>query len=256
MGIEMREPAGARVNLRVVTYNIHKCIGGVDRQYRPERISKAITPFTPDCVFIQEVDEGARRSLGHRQVDLLGDLLNLPHRVYFPNVKVQGGGHYGNAILSRFPIRCARNIDITVPNAKRRSVLHAEIRVRPTDRTGKSRTVHLYNLHLGLSQSLRDRQLSRFLSSHPFVSSHPRTPIILAGDFNDVWGTLGKKWLVPNGFRGPKKPLRTFPAWAPIRALDAVYVRGDAELTELRRSPHFGARWASDHLPLVAGVKV
>ncbi len=252
----MVHPANARVSFQVMTYNIHKCIGGVDRLYRPERICRAIAPLHPDCVLLQEVDEGAERSLGHRQVDLLGAMLNLQHRIYFPNVKVRGGGHYGNAILSRFPIRAARNIDVTVPSTKRRSVLHAEIRVRLPGGGGPSRTVHLYNLHLGLSQSQRELQLSRFLSSHPFASSHPRTPVILAGDFNDVWGTLGEKWLLPEGFHGPTKPLRTFPAWAPIRALDAIYVRGDVELQKVQRSPLSGARWASDHLPLIAEVTV
>jgi len=244
------------VRFRVVTYNIHKCIGGIDRRYRPERIAHAIAPLHPDCVFIQEVDEGAERSLRHRQVDVLGDQLHLSHRVYFPNVKVRGGGHYGNAILSRFPIRCVRNIDITVPSSKRRSVLHAEIRVRRAGGAGGSRTVHLYNLHLGLSESVREQQLVRFLSSHPFASSHPRTPIVLAGDFNDVWGTLGEKWLAPQGFLGSEKRLRTFPAWAPIRALDAIYVRGDAALLGVQRSQVAGARWASDHLPLMAEISV
>ena len=242
----------AKRSFRVVTYNIHKCIGGVDRLYRPERIFQAIAPFHPDCVFFQEVDEGATRSLGHRQVDLLGTLLNLPHRVFFPNVIVRGGGHYGNAILSRFPIRSATNIDVSIPSTIRRSVLHAEIRVRRAVGAGGSRTVHLYNIHLGLSQSLRRQQLAKFLSSHPFASCHPRTPIILAGDFNDVWGTLGEKCLAPHGFRGPATRPRTFPAWAPIRALDAIYVRGDLELAEVHRSRLVGARWASDHLPLIA----
>jgi endonuclease/exonuclease/phosphatase family metal-dependent hydrolase len=252
----MRDPATAKASFRIVTYNIHKCIGGVDRLYRPERICRAIAPLHPDCLLLQEVDEGAGRSLGHRQVDLLGTLLNLHHRVYFPNVKVRGGGHYGNAILSRFPIRSARNIDVTVPSTKRRSVLHAEIRVRGTGRGAHSRTIHLYNLHLGLSQSQRERQLSRFLSSHPFASSHPRTPVILAGDFNDFWGSLGEQWLTPEGFRGPTRRLRTFPAWAPIRALDAFYVRGDVELKGVHRSLLAGARWASDHLPLIADISV
>jgi len=253
----MSEDTGmAKVKFRVVTYNIHKCIGGVDRLYRPERISGAIAPLHPDCLLLQEVDEGADRSLGHRQVDLLGALLNLHHRVYFPNVKVRGGGHYGNAILSRFPIRAARNIDVTVPFTKRRSVLHAEIRVRGTGRGAHSRTIHVYNLHLGLSQSQREKQLSRFLSSHPFSSSHPRTPVILGGDFNDFWGSLGEQWLTPQGFRGPRSRLWTFPAWAPIRALDAIYVRGDVELKGVHRSLLAGARWASDHLPLIADFSV
>lgn len=246
------------MNLRIVSYNIHKCIGGVDRRYRPERIQSAISPLRPDCVFLQEVDEGAERSERHRQVDLLGDLLHLRHRAYVPNVKIRGGGHYGNAILCQYPIRFSTNIDLTVPPTKRRSVLHAEIRVRVPDHGhGRwTRTVHLYNLHLGLSQGLRKIQLQKFLSSHPFARCHPNTPIILGGDFNDVWGTLGDDWLIPQGFRGPERRLRTFPAWAPVRALDCIYVRGDAVLKGVHRSTDHGARWASDHLPLLAEVEV
>jgi endonuclease/exonuclease/phosphatase family metal-dependent hydrolase len=246
------------MDLRVVSYNIHKCIGGIDRQYRPERIHEAIAPLKPDCVLLQEVDEGAERSQRHRQVDLLGDLLGLRHRAFVPNVLVRGGGHYGNAILSRYPIRFATNIDLTVPPTKRRSVLHAEIRVRlPHHGHGRTtRTVHLYNLHLGLSQYLRKLQLLKFLSSHPFALCHPKTPIVLGGDFNDVWGTLGENWLHPEGFRGPETRLSTFPAWAPVRALDCIYVRGDVVLKRVHRSTLHGARWASDHLPLIAEIEV
>ena len=39
-----------------------------------------------------------------RQVDWLGDTLGLPYRAYQANVRLRHGGHYGNAILSRFPL--------------------------------------------------------------------------------------------------------------------------------------------------------
>ena len=129
-------------------------------------------------------------------------------------------------------------------------MLYARARVR------RSGTIHLYNLHLGLSQRLRRRQLRRFLESRPFADCHPRTPILLAGDFNDVWGTLGESFLVPKGFRGVERPIRTFPALAPLRALDSVYVRGDTSLRDVRRSDLALARWASDHRPLIADVNL
>jgi endonuclease/exonuclease/phosphatase family metal-dependent hydrolase len=246
------------MKLRFVSYNIHKCIGGLDRRYSPERVRDAICHYEPDFVLLQEVDEGARRSNGHRQVDVLGDLLNLRHRTFFPNVRVAGGGHYGNAILSRFPLTETRNIDVSIRWTKKRSVLHARFRVR---RQGHGhdpwfRTVHVYNLHLGLSQILRKLQLQKFLASHPFSSHHPRTPIILAGDFNDVWGNIGCDLLAPAGFACPPELIRTFPAYAPLRALDSVFVRGDVKLLDLRRASTPASRWASDHLPLVADVDV
>jgi endonuclease/exonuclease/phosphatase family metal-dependent hydrolase len=243
-------PAG----IRLLTYNIHKCIGGLDRLYRPERIQAAIRHYDPDILLLQEVDDDVRRSNRDRQVDLLGGLVGLRHRTYFPNVRVRGGGVYGNAILSRLPIQETRNIDLTVPRRKRRSVLHASFRV-PLARKGKARTVHVFNLHLGLSGRERERQFRRFLDSHPFVGLHQSSPIIVAGDFNDLWGTLGKKLLEPAGFRGLARPIRTFPAYAPVRALDAVYVRGEIRIKSIFRSQLRVARHASDHLPLFAQIE-
>ena len=241
--------------LRILTYNIHKCIGGVDRRYDPARIRDTISHYDPDVALLQEVDQLARRSNRDRQVDLLGNMLAYRHRTYFSNVTVRGGGEYGNAILSRFPLTDTRNIDLTVGRRKRRSVLHARYRVRLPG-SQRTRTVHVFNMHLGLSQGERKIQLQRFLDSHPFSGFHERTPVIVAGDFNDVWGTLGTELLVPAGFRGMHRPLRTFPAYAPMRALDSIYVRGSIELRHVQRAHIALARRASDHLPIIADIEV
>jgi len=111
-------------------------------------------------------------------------------------------------------------------------------------------------MHLGLSGMERKVQLRKFLDSHPFVGLHSATPVIVTGDFNDVWGTLGKKLLKPAGFRSMGKPLRTFPAWGPMRALDSLYVRGDVEIIDVARSRLKIAKRASDHLPLVATLRI
>jgi endonuclease/exonuclease/phosphatase family metal-dependent hydrolase len=243
------------VKLRILTYNVHKCIGGVDRRYDPTRVCETIAHYEPDVVLLQEVDHRVKRSNHDRQVDLLGDLLGYRHRTWFPNVVVRGGGEYGNAILSRFPLTDTRNIDLTVGWRKRRSVLHARYRVRVPE-TRRVRTVHVFNMHLGLSGGERKIQLKRFLDSNPFKGFNERTPLIVAGDFNDVWGTLGKKLLMPAGFRGMGQPLRTFPSYAPVRALDSVYVRGDVELHRVQRGRVALAKRASDHLPLIADIEL
>lgn len=247
------------MHLRLLTYNIHKCIGGIDRRYEPERVRDTIAHYDPDVVLLQEVDHRAKRSQGDRQVDLLGELLGLRHRTWFPNVRVRGGGEYGNAILSRFPLTETRNIDLTIPPKKRRSVLHARYRVRldpPSAPRARTRTVHVYNMHLGLSGLERNVQLKKFLESHPFNRLDDRTPVIVAGDLNDVYGSIGRRLLQPAGFRGPRRPLNTFPAYAPVRALDGVYVRGNVELVQLQRARIHLARRASDHLPLIADLEI
>jgi endonuclease/exonuclease/phosphatase family metal-dependent hydrolase len=240
------------VKLRILTWNIHKCIGGVDRRYEPKRTADTIAHYAPDILLLQEVDKGVRRSNGDHQVDVLGELCGYPHRTWYPNVRVRGGGEYGNAILSRFPLDDVRNIDLTVAPKKRRSVLHAVARVRDDDHT---RVVHVFNMHLGLAQYERRIQLGTFLDSHPFHGLHHDTPVIVGGDLNDVWGNLGSL-LTPSGFRGTTRAPRTFPAWGPLRALDSIYVRGRLELQHLTRGEIDLAKRASDHRPLIADVEM
>lgn len=242
--------------IRLITYNIHKCVGGIDRLYRPERIRDVLAPYDADFVLLQEVVEGPPGPKYYHQVDLLGDMLGLRHRTYFANVRMRGGSRYGNAVLSRFPFTHARNIDLSVPLSRQRGGSHARFRIRRAGRDSSFRTVHVFNLHLGLAQYLRRRQLRKFISSETFKELNPRSPVIIAGDFNDMWGTLGEKFLTPAGFRGIASPLKTFPAWAPFRALDSIYLRGDIDILRVERPTHKSARWASDHLPLIADFRV
>ncbi len=240
------------MKLRVLSYNIHKCIGGVDRRYDPTRVIEVIGNLAPDVVMLQEVDDGVKRSKGHRQVDLLADELGMKYRTWFPNVDVRGGGQYGNAILSRYPLIESANIDLTTRFKKKRSVLHGVLRVRHDD---IDRTVHVYNMHLGLAGYERKQQIAKFLASHPFTNLHAETPVVVGGDLNDVYGGLDGEF-APAGFRGSERRPRTFPAWGPLRALDAIFVRGQLDFLGLARCDSDLARRASDHRPLLAEIRL
>jgi endonuclease/exonuclease/phosphatase family metal-dependent hydrolase len=241
--------------VRILCWNVHKCVGGLDRRYDPARIAAVIAEAQPDVVLLQEVAQGGRFCRGERQVDVLGDALGLPHRSYFVNVRFgPRRGEYGNAILSRLPIAASHNLDLTLPRRKTRSALHAELRVHTEG--DHSRTLHLFNLHLGLGEAERREQLRRLLATRVLQAIHIDTPIVVAGDFNDVYGSLGRRLLAPEGFRGPPRALRTFPAWAPLRALDSLWVRGDASLVAFERRRGRGTRTASDHVPLFAELRV
>ena len=246
------------MRLRALSYNIHKCIGGVDRRYDPSRVVEVIHKLEVDVAMLQEVDGGAARSNHDHQVDLLGEQLGLRYRTWFPNVDVRGGGQYGNAILSRYPIIESTNIDLSIRFKKKRSALHGVIRVRHHEGPESGdvdRTVHLFNMHLGLARYERRIQLKKFLDSHPFQGMQHETPVLVGGDLNDVYGGLGED-LRPAGFRGIDRRPLTFPAWAPVRALDAVFVRGGVDFLKLTRCESDLARRASDHRPLVADVRL
>jgi endonuclease/exonuclease/phosphatase family metal-dependent hydrolase len=235
------------MQLRLVTYNIHKGIGGIDRLYRLERVIEALRHCEPDVVLLQEVDEGVPRSHRDRQIELLSTALELPHQAYQPNVKLKEG-HYGNAILSRFPLADVHDLELSIPLKKRRRALVAHCRVKGESH---SRTLLLFNVHLGLAGFERTMQLRRILASEALQHTRRNTGVVVAGDYNDVWGTLGRRLLEPAGFQAACQRRRTFPAVLPMRPLDRVYYRGLLELDHSFASRTEIARQASDHLPLV-----
>ena len=100
----------------------------------------------------------------------------------------------------------------------------------------------------------RSIQMRRFLSSHPFDHFRSDTPLLVGGDFNDLWGTLGRRFLAPAGFRRAGEIVNTYPSFLPARPLDGLHVRGDVEVHRCFRSRMKLAREASDHLPLVADL--
>ena len=77
--------------MRVLSYNIHKGIGGRDRRYRLERVIEVISTEKPDFVCLQEVDRNVRRSRFDNQPECLAEALGLEHMTYQFNVHVQSG---------------------------------------------------------------------------------------------------------------------------------------------------------------------
>jgi len=237
------------MQFRLMTYNIHKGIGN-DRKYSLERIEEVVQGYNPDLVLLQEVDDGVPRSRHDRQVDRLASDLGYPHQAYQQNVHLKTG-HYGNAILSRFPLSHIENIDLSVPLKKRRQALVVRCQQHFE---GHVRSFLVANLHLGLAGFERKIQLRRLLRSNRMVHDH-RLPMILGGDFNDVWGTLKKNILQPEGFQSAGISIRTFPATLPLRSLDQIFYTGKLEAYHTFAAHTKLARQASDHLPLVADFK-
>jgi endonuclease/exonuclease/phosphatase family metal-dependent hydrolase len=236
----------------LITYNIHKGIGGIDRRYKPERIVETLSHYDPDLVLLQEVDEGVPRSNHHRQVNLLGEALGLKHRAFQQNVRVKHG-HYGNAILSRFPLSDVHDLDLSVRWKKRRRALVAHCHLHTEEH---SRTLLVYNMHLGLAGYERAIQLRRILGHETLHRAHQGTAIVAAGDFNDLWGTLGRRLLEPAGFLPAARLIKTFPAFRPLRPLDGIYFRGNLTCLGSHASRIPIARTASDHLPIIAEFEI
>lgn len=235
------------MHFRLLSYNIHKGIGGVDRRYDLGRIVDTIGECQPDVAFLQEVDDGVPRSRQHAQAELLAAKTGLEHFTYQRNVRLRVG-HYGNAILSRYPLEDPAHIDLTVRPKKRRGALIARWRVPVGEYT---KTMTLVNLHIGLSGIERQWQLKRLFRLSHLAELRDRMPLVIGGDFNDFWNSLGWRVMEPAGFSATGPAIRTFPARLPLRPLDKVFFRGDLRPLSTYVGESETARVASDHLPLI-----
>ena len=105
--------------MRLLSYNIHKGIGGRDRRYRLERIISVIEAENPDIICLQEVDRHCRRSSHDDQPKLLVEYFKLDSHLYQANVSLKFG-MYGNLILSRWPFLYKHQISLRLNRRKPR----------------------------------------------------------------------------------------------------------------------------------------
>lgn len=230
--------------MRLLSWNIHKGIGGRDRRYRIERIVEAIEAENPDLVCLQEVDRLVRRSSHDDQPRLFARRF-LFHAAFQSNVTV-GSGTYGNLVLSRFPVASRHRLSLRLGTKKPRGaqMLVVESPEGP---------LHLVHTHLGLGERERRWQVDRLLA-HPLFRSGADHPTLIVGDFNDWRDALHAGTLAAEGFRqvtSPPSAFRSFPAWLPLGSLDKAFTRGPVEVRRARVVRTRLTRDASDHLPLV-----
>jgi len=242
--------------MRLLSWNIHKGIGGVDRRYALERIVTVVQHYHPDVLLLQEVDHGVPRSRHDHQAQKLADQMNFSHVAFGPNVTLKTGC-YGNAILSHYPMASKENLDLTLPLKKARGALIVDMQV-PVN--GHQLRLHVANLHLGLSGLERRWQIKKLLQSKRISSLDRRSRLVIAGDMNDWMGVLSEGRLADEGFACAtgtgKRALRTFPAWSPAGALDKVFLRGPVRGVHSMTSRLALARSASDHLPVILDLEL
>lgn len=231
--------------MRLLSYNIHKGIGGRDRRYRLERIIAAIEHENPDLIGLQEVDRGCKRSRHDDQPRLLAELFAAGGHLFQLNVR-SGDGGYGNLLLSRWPIVESHQISLRLERKKPRGAQIAVIHTAEGPLT-------VAHTHLGLAEGERHWQVRHLLGHHLFLSTSPG-PTIVFGDLNDWRNTLGAGPFRDHQFEAvatPPSRFRSFPAWLPMGSLDKAFVRGGVVVREARVVRSVVTRQASDHLPLV-----
>ena len=161
------------------------------------------------------------------------------------------GHQFGNAILSRHPIRNHVEYDLTWKTCEERRLQRADVDVG-------GYTLHVYNVHLGTAILERRFQAERLAT---IVSDrHVQGAKLVLGDFNEWMRGLTTKLLSSRlksvNLGDYLKRRRTYPGLFPFLHLDHIYYAGRIEILRVELSRTRISLVASDHLPLVADVKV
>jgi endonuclease/exonuclease/phosphatase family metal-dependent hydrolase len=225
--------------LRVATYNVHSAVG-MDGRFRPQRIADVIGELDADVVALQEVLSPVR---GFDVQEHLRERTGL-HFVAIATMQL-AGGTFGNALLSRWPIVGLIGHGLTVGTREPRGAIDATI----GRDAGELRVIAT---HLGLRASERSAQLSRLLD---LVKAVPDVPTVLLGDFNAT-RAHSRELRAHAAKLGRHDPLATYPSIAPVLPLDRIFALHGAEIVDVAVHRSRRARFASDHLPLVAIIEL
>jgi endonuclease/exonuclease/phosphatase family metal-dependent hydrolase len=236
--VPMTQPTMSRY-VSVATYNVHRWTGLNGRRTPdPARAAFVISELDADVIALQEV---LRPHNGENPLELLCDALGM--HLAFAVTRQHKRGELGNAILSRFPMTSASVIDISHSRIEKRGALAA----RFEDPLG---SLSIVATHLSLVDRTRARQVEALLQ-------HPRLlagPAVLLGDMNAWRRCKGSRQLDDALSRHHNLDWpSSFPAMAPVLALDRVYTRG-VQIRSVQAHDTPASRRASDHLPVIANI--
>jgi len=228
--------------MTVLSYNIHHG-AGTDGKLDLERIARIIRDQKPDVVALQEVDVKTARSA---DVDEAAELARLTGmNAVFGKAMDYSGGEYGQAILSRWPIK-----EHSVHQLPQRAGREPRILLMATVANPNGNVVFA-TTHLDHEiEELRVEQ-ARAINGI-LIKDNGKVPVVLAGDFNAVpesetMQRLFTLWVDTAGDAAAP----TIPARNPRRRIDYILVASrENEVWKTLRTEVLNEPIASDHRPV------
>lgn len=200
-----------------------------------------------DIIALQEVIGPGPRGDSH--IEELGAALAMGW-VMAPTRRLREH-QFGNVVLSRLPILHHAQHDLSWKTCEPRCMQRADVDVH-------GHRLHVYNVHLGTAILERRHQAQRLAD---IVSDrHVAGPKVVLGDFNEwmrgLTTILLSRKLRSVDVRSYLKRKRTYPGLFPILHLDHIYYSGRLEVLGLSMPRTRLSLLASDHLPLVADIRI
>jgi endonuclease/exonuclease/phosphatase family metal-dependent hydrolase len=227
--------------LHIGSYNVHRCVG-TDHKCNVSRVADVIREMECDTVALQEVDSRPGERSDSQQLEFLATATGM--KAVAGSTIIRHDRDYGNALLTRRKILDVRRHDLSYRRFEPRGALEVDLEVAGA-------CVRVFVMHLGLLPIERRFQMRKVLQ---LLRAMPHEqPIVVVGDINE-WLPIGRplRWL--HSLLGTPPWQRTWPVYAPMFALDRVWVRPRGSLLQFSVHRSKLSRRASDHFPVKAVV--
>lgn len=234
----------------VMTYNIWGARSGGIPDLKP--LAEVINRIKPDLVALQEVDKHTQRNAPHGDIaQKLGALTSMDY--FFAKAINTSGGEYGEAVLSRLPVKEKKAYTLGVTpqlGGELRAV--ARILVEKDGVPFYFAGTHLDHLSNEANRLKQARELVDLLKTFSL-------PHIVGGDMNALPESetmkIMRQHLIPGCLNGNCNQL-TFPASKPDRTIDYILYAPVNDMSVQAYSVYTWANQESDHLPVVAVFRV
>lgn len=228
-----------------MSYNTQHCLNYVTREIDFDIMVDTIKKSGADIIGLQEMRDESEAADYDAQAKIMAEKLGF-HYYFAEAIRFSGKNPYGNALISRYPIKKAETILIPDPEIKKydgyyetRCLLKAEIEV--------GGGLNVLVSHFGLNPDEHENAVKTV------IQNLPEGKTVLMGDFNmqpdnELLNPIREKlYDTADKF---ETELFSFPSDVPDRKIDYIFTSNDLKVIDA----DIPALVSSDHRPHLAKI--
>lgn len=235
------------MQIKIMSFNIQHCLNFVTREIDYDLIADTIKKCGADIIGLQEVRNKGKSKDYKKQAKIIAKKLGFYY--YFAEaIRFNGKNPYGNALISRYPIKSAHTILIPEPETKKyNGYYETRCLLKATIDVGSELNVLV--CHFGLNPDEQENAVSVIV---PNISAER---CVLMGDFNvqpdnAVLNPISQNlYDTADRFDSPKL---SFPSDVPTVKIDYIFVSKDLVVSEA----DIPEIVSSDHRPHTATINL
>ena len=232
--------------MKIMTYNVQHCKNYLEQKIDYDLIAKIIRESDAEIVGLNEMYSDGEGSKFPNQTKILSELSGYENYYFAEAIKLHGASPYGNAILSKLPLKSVETIIIPDPNPRMyKGYYETRCILKATFENGLTVLI----VHVGLVQDEKESAIKTILEN---ITDEK---CILMGDFNvlpdnPLLDEIRERMNdAADKFDEPKL---SFPSDVPTIKIDYIFASKDIEIVAADIPEIIGA----DHRPHTIEINI